>query len=201
VRAAACAVVVLSGGLLALALAGELLRRRRHPGRVLGIVDHVVPAPVRTVAVSLLALLATLTPSRALATDGSVRNWLDQPTSTTTAAVVTPDALDDLVRPSPPPTRDGPVVLVPEEPAPAAPAPVPTTPAPVPTPEPVPLHVVTPGECLWSIAAAFLPPGSDDRAVDLTWRAIYELNRSAVGDDPALIHPGLVLRLPPPSPQ
>ncbi|MBO1419094.1 LysM peptidoglycan-binding domain-containing protein, partial [Streptomyces sp. FH025] len=39
-----------------------------------------------------------------------------------------------------------------------------------------------------------------DLAVDLDvpggWPALYELNREAIGEDPDLIQPGLVLRLP-----
>jgi nucleoid-associated protein YgaU len=199
VRGTALAVLVATAALLALALTGELLRHRPGGRRVVAVADHVVPASLRAGAVSLLALLSSLAPARALAADGSVRDWLERPTGTTTpAAVVTPDALDDLV---PPATAlaDGPFVVLPDEPAPPRVPPGPP-PAPGPEGEPARMHVVTPGECLWSIAAGFLPPGSDDRAVDLTWRAIYEINRGAVGGDPALIHPGLVLRLPPPPP-
>lgn len=54
-------------------------------------------------------------------------------------------------------------------------------------------YVVRPGDSLWSIAVAH--PGSG--GTDARWRAIWAANRTAVGDDPDLIHPGQALRLPP----
>lgn len=54
-------------------------------------------------------------------------------------------------------------------------------------------YVVRPGDSLWSIAEAH--PG--DGGTDARWRAIWAANRTAVGDDPDLIHPGQALRLPP----
>jgi nucleoid-associated protein YgaU len=81
-------------------------------------------------------------------------------------------------------------------PAPSPPSPTPT-PAPPPAPASEPEYVVQPGDCLWSIAQARLGPAVDDVAIDAGWRAIYAHNRDAIGDNPSLIHPGLVLRLPP----
>lgn len=48
--------------------------------------------------------------------------------------------------------------------------------------------VVNPGDSLWTIADQFLGDGTQ-------WPAIYRLNRGTV-DDPSLIYPGQVLRLP-----
>lgn len=53
-------------------------------------------------------------------------------------------------------------------------------------------HVVRSGDSLWSIARANPGGGS----VDTRWRAIWRANRDVVGDDPDLILPGQVLRLP-----
>jgi nucleoid-associated protein YgaU len=53
------------------------------------------------------------------------------------------------------------------------------------------------GECLWSIAARQLGPQATNRTTDAAWRRIYAANRTAVGPDPNLIRPGLVLALPP----
>lgn len=53
-------------------------------------------------------------------------------------------------------------------------------------------HVVRPGDSLWSIAVEHPGAGSTDSR----WRAIWAANRTEVGDDPDLIHPGQVLRLP-----
>jgi len=57
------------------------------------------------------------------------------------------------------------------------------------------LHVVRPGESLWSIAEATSSVGD----VDSRWRAIWTANRDVIGDDPDLILPGQELRLPPTS--
>ena len=59
------------------------------------------------------------------------------------------------------------------------------------------VHVVAAGDSLWAIAEAHPAPGTTTAA---RWRAIWEANRSLVGPDPDLIHPGQELELPgPPS--
>lgn len=55
------------------------------------------------------------------------------------------------------------------------------------------VHVVRPGESLWSLAEQVSGPGAD---LDAAWRAIWAANREVVGDDPDLILPGQRLRLP-----
>ena len=60
-----------------------------------------------------------------------------------------------------------------------------------------PTYTVAVGDCLWSIAARVLGRNATAHAVDHGWRAIYDANRDAIGADPNLIHPGLVLTLPP----
>lgn len=62
-----------------------------------------------------------------------------------------------------------------------------------PTARPTGRYVVRPGDSLWSVAVAH--PGAG--GTDARWRAIWAANRTAVGDDPDLIHPGQALRLPP----
>lgn len=57
-------------------------------------------------------------------------------------------------------------------------------------------HRVVPGDSLWTIAAARLPPGAAAREVDTAWRAVYALNRDVVGPDPDVLLPGATLRLP-----
>jgi len=58
-------------------------------------------------------------------------------------------------------------------------------------------HVVARGDSLWTIAAAHLPAGASDAAVDLSWRRWYAANRAAIGPDPDLITPGQLLFPPP----
>ena len=63
---------------------------------------------------------------------------------------------------------------------------------------PAPAHTVEAGDTLWDIAAAHLTPA--DRTVastDRYWRQVYRANRSVIGADPGLIHPGTRLDLPP----
>ena len=89
---------------------------------------------------------------------------------------------------SEPPAPPGPPGQLPgTRPAPSSPAP------PAPGPQARPVHVVQPGESLWSIASATSPVDGD---VDARWRAIWAANRDVVGQDPHLIHPGQRLRLP-----
>ena len=63
---------------------------------------------------------------------------------------------------------------------------------------PTPGHTVEPGDTLWDIAAAHLPPA--ERSVTHVhhyWRQMYRANRPVVGDDPDLIHPGTRLHVLP----
>lgn len=70
------------------------------------------------------------------------------------------------------------------------------TAAPVPTRQQVePAHVVAPGDSLWSIVRE-RSPAADDADVGDQVRAWYRTNRTVIGPDPDLIHPGQ--RLDPP---
>jgi resuscitation-promoting factor RpfA len=58
-------------------------------------------------------------------------------------------------------------------------------------------HAVRPGDTLWAIAEANLPPRWRSAAIiDRYWRQVYDANRAAVGPDPDLIHPGTRLLVP-----
>jgi hypothetical protein len=70
-------------------------------------------------------------------------------------------------------------------------------PAPSLPPEPV-VHVVRSGDSLWDIAAADLGGRPDTARVAAHWHRIYRLNRTVIGTDPHLIHPGQRLRMPTP---
>lgn len=177
--------------LLGLALAGELLRGRRRAPAFIAALERWLPDVARAAAVSLLASLAMWT-RPAGASDDGVRAWLrsDPPTTTTTVprpTVATPDALERRGEPPLP----APVVLAPR------PAPPVVPPSPPEIPPPAIVYRVAPGDCLWSIAARHLGAGATNQLIDRGWRAIYAANRAAVGADPGLIRPGLVLSLPP----
>lgn len=57
------------------------------------------------------------------------------------------------------------------------------------------VHVVRPGESLWAIAASTTDADADTSVPDRV-RALHEHNRSVIGDDPDLIHPGQELTWP-----
>jgi hypothetical protein len=55
---------------------------------------------------------------------------------------------------------------------------------------------VHPGDCLWSIATALLPPGADEARVAAEVARLWRLNSGRIGTgDPGLIMVGTVLRL------
>jgi hypothetical protein len=74
---------------------------------------------------------------------------------------------------------------------------------PGPHPDPAGAHVagprsvvVSPGDSLWRIAAADLPPGASPARVCAHWHALYAANRAVIGPDPDRIEPGQHLFLP-----
>lgn len=60
-----------------------------------------------------------------------------------------------------------------------------------------PVHTVRPGDSLWAITARALGPGASVADVVSGWRRLYRANRDRVGDDPGLLLPDTILRLPP----
>ena len=56
--------------------------------------------------------------------------------------------------------------------------------------------VVRPGDTLWGLAKAELPPEADDTAVAHRVREIHRANRAVIGGDPDLIRPHQRLRMP-----
>jgi hypothetical protein len=60
------------------------------------------------------------------------------------------------------------------------------------------VHVVQRGEWLWRIARVELGPATDAR-VHRYADVVYRANRAAIGPDPDVLRPGLVLQLPPPT--
>lgn len=155
--------------------------------RVCGLALGVALLRLWTVTtVTVGQLLSGVTP----ATDGATRRWVVLACGAALAAGATWPAsategdgvLDGLRLPER--AVAGPVPLS----GPAGPA-LPTSAG----PPPAHVHVVRPGESLWSIAAATSPPGTD---LDRRWRSIWAANRDVVGHDPQLILPGQRLRVP-----
>ncbi len=66
------------------------------------------------------------------------------------------------------------------------PAPAPVRPAP---PPPAKTYTVKKGDTLWAIAKRFLGSGTK-------WPQIYNANKSVIGNNPNLIYPGQVYRIP-----
>lgn len=58
--------------------------------------------------------------------------------------------------------------------------------------------VVHRGDSLWSIAARHLGPDAGDAEVARAWPQWYAANRDVIGDDPDLVLPGQILRIPTP---
>jgi len=58
--------------------------------------------------------------------------------------------------------------------------------------------IVQPGDSLWSIAASRLGPFATDVDIALSWPKWYDANRSTIGADPTMLHPGQVLQPPAP---
>jgi nucleoid-associated protein YgaU len=57
--------------------------------------------------------------------------------------------------------------------------------------------VVREGDSLWALAARELGAGATSEAIAARWPEWYAANRHVIGDDPNLILPGQVLRVPP----
>jgi len=74
------------------------------------------------------------------------------------------------------------------------PAPAPDA-APVASAAPGDQIVVHPGDTLWALAAAALPPGASDARITAGWHALYDANCDVVAD-PDLIYPGTHLDPP-----
>lgn len=53
------------------------------------------------------------------------------------------------------------------------------------------------GDSLWSLAAAELGPFASDVDIAIEWPRLYQANRPVIGENPDVLLPGQVLRLPP----
>jgi resuscitation-promoting factor RpfA len=58
------------------------------------------------------------------------------------------------------------------------------------------LHVVRPGESLWSITRDHLGSAATNAAIAHAWPQIWAANRAVIGADPAVLFPGQRLQIP-----
>lgn len=212
-------------GLLAIAYLAALLDRAERAPRAARILRSVAPPTARRAAALLLAGQAALTatlasppavrPAHAASAvaapggteGGSVRSWLQGEEGPVGGSGHTPPAAPATPTGSgvgaPPPglpaergagraDRSG----LTYSPAPGSVGRAATEGTAVEPTLPAQRYEVRSGDSLWRIAARRLEQGASNRDIDAAWRRIYEANRAAVGSDPGLIHPGLVLDLP-----
>ena len=178
------------------------------PPRLIAALERRSPAAIRHLAELAVTAILTVGATRpATASTTPVRDWLSQaPAPTTTSAVHVAPTTTTTTSSSPPhapPTTPARPAAPSQRSQPSQPSssPAPSTSQPAPIPisptRSVDVYVVRSGDCLWRIAARHLGAGATNAAIDAAWRAIYAVNRAAIGDDPNLIHPGLTLTLPP----
>jgi len=154
-----------------LAIAARVLDALLGTGRCLAVVSRVVPGFIVTMVAAAIVTTAPVLaqPRDPVAPLGPVRDGR-APTTVVTAPATAP---------APRPAAGA---------AAAAPAPVPV-PIAAALPAPATVHVVAPGESLWSIARDRL--GADNPALETYWRALCDANRAALrSGDVNLIHPG-----------
>src|SRR3954447_15089992 len=166
---AVCAYLLL--GLLSTLAAESVSAAGRCAAIALSLYPRVARSALRTVVAALLVVAATLE-AAAAAEAGAPR-----PPAPPVVAPATPPA-DPLDWP----------VYTSHAPAPSAPT--------RPTPPATAGVTVRPGDTLWRIAARALGRHATPAATAAAWPRWWVANRTAVGDDPDLLRPGLRLRAP-----
>jgi LysM repeat protein len=191
--------------LLALTLIGSA-GRLLGLGRAVHLADRLSPPALRAVlgravGAGLVAHLVLLSPTTAAAAPSSpatMRALPDQPPPTNTTTM---RALPD----QPPPTSTTTMRALPDEDPPTSTATVRPMPATEPAPAPPATWTVQPGEHLWHAAEVVLALHHGHEAPDAEVDAyVDEIVRNNLDvlidpDDPDLVRPGQVLRLPSPS--
>ncbi|MHA7153656.1 LysM peptidoglycan-binding domain-containing protein [Arthrobacter sp. TMN-50] len=195
--AAAAGLAVVGWWLVALALAfiSEVLGRagRQQAARMTGL---LTPAFMKRLAATVVGLLLVsgipATPAHGLSSHAPNPVAQTAPHAAADRSKTAPgqDSLtvSPLWKPAPAPVDGGPLLGRPSRTAPNPPA----DPAPA-------LVVVTPGDSLWTLAAHHLGPFATDVEIAAAWPQWHRENREIIGDDPNLLLPGQMLRIPPPT--
>lgn len=195
--ASAAGIAVVGWWLVALTLAfiSESLGRagRQHAARITGI---LTPAFMKRLAATVvgLQLVGGIPATMANTSSGNPATPAAQtaPSANADTSEAAPGqdstTVSPLWRPSPTPVDGGP--LLSRQSRTAADAPTNSNPT---------LVVVTPGDSLWTIAAQHLGPFATDVEIAAAWPRWYQENRQIIGNDPHLLLPGQVLRVPPPT--
>ncbi len=118
------------------------------------------------------------------------------PRTTATAAPPSSQPPSPQAPSSQPPSSEPPPITQPSSSNPPA-RPAPPGP-PAATGQPASVTVIA-GDSLWSIAARRLEPGASAARIEAAWKRWYATNSKAIGADPGLIRPGLVLTEPLPA--
>lgn len=173
---------------LALALLSEGLRRGGHERAALvaGALSPQFMKRLATAALGLQLMAVGSAPASALsvadhpAVSGPAVLAEDQ-----LASPIDVPAIEPQWKPLPGPVESGPLLRGELRPSPAPPN----------RPEPA-VIVVGPGDSLWTIAARQLGPFATDVEIAEAWPLWHHENRQVIGDDPDLLQPGQLLRVP-----
>ncbi|WP_166356216.1 LysM peptidoglycan-binding domain-containing protein [Phytoactinopolyspora limicola] len=170
------------------AVGGGARSRSDIPGRV--VLGRIVPAAASRMARGMLGLTVIAVPFATSPTALAASTGID-----VTSHCIS-GSLPDVGRPD----VVVPDVGVPEGPSDGTPIPTPTAPPPVEeqAKPAIPDVTVEPGGSLWSIAAEHLGPDASDAEIAVEWPRWFAANTTTIGPDPDLIHPGQLLRPPPP---
>jgi nucleoid-associated protein YgaU len=169
---------------VAAVLAAHALRGRGRV-RAVAVARRTLPRWLFRLTVGAIGAGIALAPAAA----GAAPRPLPPPGLPVTFSVSTPN----LPAPGLPTTRPTPAAAVPAPAATAAPAP---PPRPVGRPAPAETVTVRPGDTLWGIASRHLGERAGGPAVAAEWPRWWAANRSVIGHDPGVIHPGQHLSAP-----
>ena len=181
-RAAAAAGKFAPGFMRRLALAAVGLQLLTAPLATASSVQSSATVPSLATVQSLTTVQSL--PGSADGTPAASSAWTPMAAPAATGAPSAPPAVaHPQWRPIPPVIEPGPLAGGPQR---------------LPQPERQGVEVtVQAGDSLWGLSAARLGPYASDVDIALDWPRLYRANRDIIGDNPHLLRPGQVLRVPP----